>query len=124
MAKRKTRRRFDEPRAGVSQLMIEAEGRELKRELEAYMLQSLSQLRETFDDRKRKYREADGTLAASVGRLPEREQLAVTCMLSRDLFLVLEVYRDFLARQDSNSPVSLAASPAPTLPFCEWLFQI
>src|SRR6266478_1791939 len=89
MGKRKTRRRFDEPRCGVSQLMVEAEARELERELDSYLDQSLTELKERSAERLRLYREADATLRAAVGRMPERERLAVMCMLARDLHLVL-----------------------------------
>jgi hypothetical protein len=124
MPKRSTRRRFDEPRTGVSSLMVEAEARELKREIDLYLVQSLTELKQMIDNRTRMYREADGHLSALVGRLPERERLAVMSMLSRDLHLVLAVYLEFLKGREPEGPVPVAAAPAAVLPFSNWLFEV
>ena len=122
MGKRNARRRFDEPRYGVSQIMVEAEARELKPELDSYVVQSLTDLKERSAERLRLYREADATLRGAVGRLPERERLAVTCMLGRDLHLVLAVYLRYLTSEESLIPAQLAPAEPVPLPFSEWLF--
>jgi hypothetical protein len=124
MPKRSTRRRFDEPRIGVTQLMVEAEARELGREIDVYLVQSLTELKQTTEKRSQMYREADEQLSALVGRLPERERLAVMSMLSRDLHLVLAVYLDFLKGREPEGPVPIVAPPAPVLPFSNWLFEL
>jgi hypothetical protein len=122
MPKRKTRRRFNEPRCGVSQAMVEAEGRELKREIDSYLVQSLTTLKETIEQRQAKYRETDAVLSSIIGRLPERERLSAMCMLGRDLYLVLQVYLEFLRNHEPGSPVPRAPTPPPQLPFSDWLF--
>jgi hypothetical protein len=119
MPKQRTRRRFDEPRRGISQLMVEAEAREL----DSYLLQSVTDLKETSQQRSQAYRNADDSLRVAVDRLPERERRAVMCMLGRDLYPVLEVYLAYVGGLQPETP-ALISNPEPTqLPFSEWLFS-
>src|SRR5690348_6760850 len=116
------RRRFDDPRFGISDGMIEAERQELQRELDSYLLQSLTELRERSEERLRKYREQDECLEASFTRLPERERLALMCIFGRDLVLLQAVVLAFLAGQ-RIPPAHAAIDVAPSsVPFSEWLF--
>jgi len=103
--------------------MVEAEARELGREFDSYVDQSLTELKERSAERLQLYGEADATLRGAVGRLPERERLAVMCMLGRDLHLVLAVYLQFLAGEKSPVPAGPASSEPVSLPFSEWLFM-
>jgi len=122
MPKQRTRRRFDEPRRGVSQAMVEAEARELQRELDSYLVQSLTDLKEISQQRSQAYRNADDSLRVAVDRLPERERRAVMCMLRRDLYLVLEVYLAYVGGLQPEAPAPMS-NPEPTnLPFSKWLF--
>jgi hypothetical protein len=122
MPKRASRRRFDEPRRGVSQAMVEAEARELQRELDSYLVQSLTDLNETSQHRSQAYRNADDSLRMAVDHLPERERRAVMCMLGRDLYLVLEVYLAYVGGLQCEAPIPVANSEPTQLPFSEWLF--
>ena len=117
------RRRFDDPRYGVSEAMVEAESRELGRELDSYLLQSLTELKENSDARLRVYREQDQSLRVAITGLPERERLAMMCILGRDLILVQAVFAAFLQRQNlPPAKVGTEAAPPAPLPFSEWLF--
>jgi hypothetical protein len=102
--------------------MIECEGKELGREIDSYLRQSLAELKRIANDRLNMYRRADESLQAMVDALPEREQQAILCMLGRDLDLVMELYCEFLRTFQNEVPVRLADPPAPPLPFSEWLF--
>lgn len=115
-------RRFAEPRCGVSQAMIEAEAKELGREMESYLLQSLAENKERMRERLKAYQQADASLHAAVERMPEREQVAIKCMIGRDLHLVVELYRTYLSTFEPQSPVPIAAVITRTSPFSEWLF--
>jgi hypothetical protein len=116
-------RRFPEPRCGVSQAMIEAEAKELARELDSYLRMSLAENKERMRERLKAYEQADASLHAAVERLPEREQVAIKCMIGRDLHLVAELYRTYLSTFQPESTVPLAAIVAPSAPFSEWLFR-
>ena len=122
MSKRIGRRRFDEPRYGVSELMIEAEARELDRELESYLLLSSNALKEKSERLLRSYRQTDESLHAAINRLPERERLTVMCMLGRDLYLVLAVFLNYLQKHEPEAHTSVQTAEPATVPFSEWLF--
>ena len=123
MRRRDTRRRFDEPRCGVSQLMVEAESRELTRELDSYLRSSIDDLNERLAERLKLYRQNDQSLIAAVNRLPERERLAIGCMLSRDLWLLQLVYLDFLQKHEPQAHASAVTAEPIELPFSESLFS-
>lgn len=116
-------RRFNEPRCGVSEAMIEAETKELGREFDSYLLLSLTDAKEKMRERLRAYEQADASLHALVDRLPERERVAIKCMIGRDLHLVAELYLVYLRGLQIESPISLTPVLAtPESPFSEWLF--
>jgi hypothetical protein len=115
-------RRFHEPRCGVSQAMIEEEAKELGRELDSYLLLSLADSKEKMRERLRAYEQADASLHALVDRLPEREQVAIKCMIGRDLHLLVELHLAYLRTLKLESPVRLVSVASPPAPFCEWLF--
>jgi len=122
MARQVRSRRFQEPRCGVSKIMIECEAKELGREMESYLLLSHADLKQTGEQRLRMYRQANESLQAIVDNLPEREQQAVIAMLGRDLDLTLELYLEFLRSLHPKPVARLCDPPAPPLPFSEWLF--
>src|SRR5437016_12000464 len=93
MPRTKRVRRF-EPRFGVSQAAVEAEAKEVARELESYLLLSLNDLREKLRERQETWAFADGGLKVILRELPERERLAFQCMLFRDFYHMLELYAE------------------------------
>ena len=88
MARKKLARRF-EPRGGVSQPMLEAESRFIAKELEDYLLLSITDLRKTLDERHRKIAEQEPHLQQFFSVLADRERLALRCMLARDISQIL-----------------------------------
>lgn len=123
MSKSTRSRRFHEPRCGVGQAMIEAEAKELSRELDSYVRMSLADNKERMHERLRAYEQADATLHAAVERLPEREQVAIKCMICRDLHLLVELYLAYLRTMHFESSVPVVPTVvAPASPFSEWLF--
>jgi hypothetical protein len=119
MPKSTRSRRFPEPRCGVSHAMIETEAKELGREMDSYLRMSLAENKERMRERLKAYEQADASLHAVVERLPEREQVAIKCMIGRDLHLVVELYLAYLRALQPESPAPVVA---PTSPFSEWLF--
>jgi hypothetical protein len=112
-------RRFD-PFGGVSQHIVDLEASYVSREAADYRLQSLNQLREWLDERRRHWSAANASLAKLVEHCSDREQLIVQCLLVRDLHHLLELYLAYLRREAPED-----TSPGTTeveLPFNEWLF--
>jgi len=116
-------RRF-EPLYGVSRPMIEAEAKHLAREVESYLRLSLTDLRQKLTERGEKWNHADEALHAVVLTLPERDRLAVQCLLVRDLHHILELYLEYARRCQPEAPAPLkpAEVDVPRQPFGEWLF--
>ena len=123
MPKRIGRRRFDEPRYGVSEMMVDAEARELDRELESYLLLSSNELKKKSEGLLQSYRQTDAALHVVVNGLPERERLAVMCTLGRDLYLVLAVYDHYLRGRQPEPHAPAHDIPPISLAFSEWLFS-
>jgi hypothetical protein len=116
-------RRF-EPRYGVSRPMIEAEAQHLGREVESYLRLSLDDLRQKLGERGPLWHHADEALHAVVSALAEREQLAVKCLLVRDLHHILELYLEYARGTQPEAPVPIRPAPElPRQPFSEWLFS-
>jgi hypothetical protein len=125
MPRRKLARRF-EPRGGVSQLVIEAEAVYVGREVEDYLLYSLTDLKGKLDDRRRLLDQVQQELEALLKRLPEREYLALQCILYRDFHHMGALYRTYLTAGTrptlSEEEASIKACDPVPLPFREWLF--
>jgi hypothetical protein len=124
MPKVKKSRHFNEPQCGVSRAVIEFECKSVGREMENYLLLALAETKTMMAERLRSYEQADASLHEVVQRLPEREQVAVKCLIARDLHLVVELYLEYLRPRCSESPAPapiIQAQSAPT-PFSEWLF--
>src|SRR5580658_1194247 len=95
MPRRKLARRF-EPRYGVSQSMVDVEAKWVERELEDHLLASTNDLRKRLSEIHARVATAEEGLKATIGRLPDRERLALKCMLARDVFHIAALYETFL----------------------------
>jgi hypothetical protein len=95
MPRRKLSRRF-EPRFGVSQSMVDIEVKWVERELEDQLLASTNDLRKRLSEIHAKVATAEEVLKTTIGRLPDRERLALKCMLTRDMFHIAALYETFL----------------------------
>lgn len=122
---RKRVRRFT-PRYGVSRITIEEEAKELHREMEDYLISSTTELNKTLSKLRTAWTEADATVEHLVGRLPERERLAILCLLVRDAYQLSELYREHLNSLATAIPAPISAIPPDdeerVTPFSEWLF--
>ena len=128
-------RRFD-PWGGVSRHMIEAEAKHVAREMQDYLLLSINDLKAKLSDRGSRWHHADEALHAVVMELPERDRVAVQCLLVRDMMFLLELYLEYVRGTQpegpSPPPKAQTASVATPLgagagdgrcaPFSEWLF--
>ncbi len=95
MPRKKLSRRF-EPRFGVSQSMVDVEAKWVERELEDHLLASTNDLRKRLSEIHAKAVTAEEGLKTTIGRLPDRERLALKCMLARDMFHIAALYETFL----------------------------
>lgn len=107
MPRRKLARRF-EPRFGVSQSMVDVEAKWVERELEDHLLASTNDLRKRLSEIHAKVAAAEEGLKTAIGRLPDRERLALKRMLARDMFHIAALYETFLR----SSPVVQGATGA------------
>jgi hypothetical protein len=111
--------------------MLEVEATYVAREKEDHLLWSTDELRNRLAHLQTLWRAADGVLEQAVAALPERERLAVSCLLVRDLYFVLELHSTHLGRQSGVEPVakqtvqhtSLSTAELTKIPFNEWLFD-
>jgi hypothetical protein len=121
MPRTKLTRRFD-PRFGVSQNMLEAESRYVGRELENYLLCSINELKGMLAERQKRIADAEAELVQRLSRLPDRQRLALRCMLARDLLHIGLLYQSFLSTSDvaeatgarSSVPEEQTAATEPT----------
>src|SRR2546429_229501 len=111
MPRQKLARRFV-PRYGVSQGMLDAECVWVGRELEDTLLSSLTDLRQKLKDLQARIGHAEVELEAMIGALPDRERLAIRCMLARDFYHIAMLYRSFL----STSPLAQAMGSRSVVP--------
>lgn len=134
MPHRKLARRF-EPRYGVSQSIVEHEAKWLAREFEDVLIGSNNEIRERLDKIKQKLVTSDANVQLQIRSLPEREAVAIRCLLARDLYhlsaLYEQFFRDYDGRTQTVSPAAVeqattaAAQAPPSVPsaFKEWLFE-
>ena len=95
MPRRKLARRF-EPRFGVNLSMVDEECKWVQRELEDKLLGSTNDLREKLSELHSKVVSAEIGLSTTLGTFPDRERLALKCMLARDVFHIAALYETFL----------------------------
>jgi tetrahydromethanopterin S-methyltransferase subunit B len=133
MPRKKLVRRF-EPRFGVSQPMLDAEAGYVAKELEDHVLWSIDDLRKNLGEVHKLFGAAEQELQARLTRLPDRERLALRCMLARDVYHIASLYCTFFtsspAVADATGPVRPAAEeldrndePKPTMLFKSSLFE-
>jgi hypothetical protein len=118
--------------------MLAVESTYVAREREDYSLLSTDDLHERLSIVTNLYRTANATLEAAVQAVAEREQLSLRAMITRDLYLILELYCTHLGIPPNQEvlrfPVAMAPdgkqrrrvvhdTPPPPLPFSEWLFD-
>ena len=113
------------PRSGVSRPMLEAEAKYVAREVEDDFCLSLNDLRQKLSERGEAWHKADEALHAAVLALPERERLAVQCILVRDFHHILELYLEYvrMCQPEGPAPLNPSAVDVPRQPFSEWLFS-
>ena len=132
MPRRKLSRRF-EPRFGVSQSMVDVEAKWVEREFEDHLLASTNDLRKRLSETYAKVLAAEEGLKTTIGRLPDRERLALKCMLPRDMFHIAALYETFLrssqqvqgvtgATNEMPEEVDRQGDPRPVLVFQQSLF--
>ena len=105
-------RRF-EPAGGVSRHMIEAEAKYVAREAESYLRLSLNDLKEKLSRLGAQWNQADESLHAMVEGLPERDRLALLCMLVRDQMFLLELYLQFVRTHQPEGVAGIKPAVAP-----------
>jgi hypothetical protein len=131
MPRKKLIRRF-EPRYGVSRDMLEVETKYVAREFEDSCLYSTADLTARLATIRAAWAQSDQVLENAVRALPDRERIAIQCLVARDLFHLIELYCTYL-QVPSAPPSRLTRSTsekAPKdepghermLPFSEWLF--
>ena len=133
MPRRKLSRRF-EPRFGVSQSMVDVETKWVQREFEDQLLSSTNDLRKRLSESYAKVSVAEEGLKTTIGRLPDRERLALKGMLARDVFHIAALYETFLrssqvvqgvtgAVHETPEEVDRQSEPRPVLVFQQSLFS-
>ena len=134
MPRKKLIRHF-EPRYGVSQSMVDVEATYVAREHEDYMLLSVADLRKRLETLRNQWREADEAAERLLHGMNERELLGWQCLVTRDYYLMLELYGTCL-RAVSGQPTEPPSAPdqrvekktlvkreEKVLPFSDWLFE-
>jgi hypothetical protein len=126
MPKRKLTRRF-EPRYGVSQSTLELEATYLGREVDDYLVLSITDLEEKLAKIRKALDEVQRELFPLIDGLPERHRLAVQNMVYRDFFQMAALYRAYLrsaqaAEVDAGGAPPTEVRESVPLPFREFLF--
>jgi hypothetical protein len=111
MPRQKLARRF-EPRFGVSESMLETECKWLQRELEDRLLSSATDLRRDLSVLHGKVATSEQFLQATLQNLPDRQRLALKCMLARDVFHIAALYEKFLRSSPEIATATGESKPA------------
>jgi len=122
------------PRVGVSQSMLDHECKWVERELDDKLIHSTNELREILAELRQKVSVSEAGLQQVLSKLPDRERLALKCMLARDVFHIAALYETFLrmspAVQNATGAVTQAppevdrdGEPSPPLVFHQSLFD-
>jgi hypothetical protein len=133
MPHRNLARRF-EPRYGATQPMVDMEAKWVERELEDQLVFPINELRKNLSDIQAKVASAEQRLEATLGRLPDRERLALKYMLARDVFHMAALYETFLRYSplvqgatgtvnETPEEVDQQGEPRPVLIFQQSLFS-
>jgi len=117
--------------------MVQQEAVWLARELDDHLIASTQELHDRLKMLHPRLIASDANVQMHIESLPERESLALRCMLARDLFHLFALYEKFFKEYDGvREPIPMsaqqqatdrihAAEPAPAAPraFQEWLFE-
>jgi hypothetical protein len=134
MPHRKLARRF-EPRYGVSLPMVQQEATWLAREFDDVLIGSLTDLRDRLSQTQKILLVSDANIQFQIDSLPEREGLAIRCLLARDLYHLSALYEQFfqsyqgpkrsIGDSERQRAMATAQSLPPPMPkaFKEWLFD-
>jgi hypothetical protein len=133
MPRKKLIRRF-EPRYTVSQEMVDREAKYVHLEHADYLLGSIHDLREQLDKWQPLWRQVNELVESLIQQQGEREALAYRCMIIRDLYHILELYRTCMMKGLPEASVDAPVPVKPVrqerveqenkiAPFSEWLFQ-
>jgi hypothetical protein len=129
MPRKKLIRRF-EPRYGVSREMVEIESKYVVRELEDRSVMSVADLQYKLAKLKAAWQQADQVVEHTMRLLDERTQIAVQCLIVRDIYHVMELYASVirslspeLADIPLNKPIPTTPVKDKKLPWSEWLFE-
>jgi hypothetical protein len=132
MPRKKLIRRF-EPRYSVSQEMVDREAQYVAREHADYLLGSTRDLQDQLDKWRPLWQQVNETAESLIQHQGEREALAYRCMITRDLYHILELYCTCM-RSTQSETVTQAPSTLPrrskkpveeqtkVSAFTEWLF--
>jgi hypothetical protein len=125
MSRRKSARRFREPRLGVNALMVEEEAKTLSREADDYSLLAPARVQEKLAERNERCRHSWQHLQRLLVSVPEHQRQIMQCLLLRDFYHILELYLWHVrgTHPESPSPIPPAVSPKPCSEFSEWLFE-
>jgi hypothetical protein len=135
MARRTKVRRF-EPRYGVSQAALEVEAGDVAREAEDYAVLAQADLAAMRVERHATCEETWQHVVVLLSPLSEKDVRILHCLLFRDLYHVLELYRTHVrGTQPEMAPPAAAPSrksaSSPPVPqqvalerFSEWLFDL
>src|SRR5689334_2620578 len=96
---RKKLRRFD-PRFGVSEQMLEAEGIYVGQEFRDHQSSSITQLKEWLTQRQTLIVTTGANLDHVLRSLPDRERLILRCMIARDFYHMAALYERFLRQPE------------------------
>ena len=133
MPRKKLIRRF-EPRYTVSQEMVDREAKYVHLEHADYLLGSMHDLQEQLQKWRPLWQQMNVTVESLIERQGEREALAYRCMMIRDLYHILELYRTCMMKGLSQDSIDVVVPVKPArqerieeenkvVPFSEWLFQ-
>jgi hypothetical protein len=93
--------------------MLDMECKWMQRELDDKLVYAPNDLRESLKGLLRKVSSTEEGLRESLARLPDRERLALKCMLARDIFHIAVLYETFLRTSPAVPHATGAMTEAP-----------
>ena len=93
--------------------MLDHECKCVEREFDDILVRSANELRERLGGLRQGVRTTEEGLQATFARLPDRERLALKCMLARDVFHMAKLYEAFLRTSPAVANAIGAAKAAP-----------
>jgi len=126
MPRTKKLRRFDS-RYVVSASVVEEEARFIDPEIENYVRLSRSAIEAKRSERYNLCTQTWEHLKLLLPDVPEQEQRILHCLLFRDLYYVLELYRTYLRQkrpEAANVPPPTVSTESVDEAFSEFLFEL